>query len=179
MDRPLLLSHPYHYDNRGEFGKIFSKDFNNLEEIPEFQVKEINYSKTMVKNSIRGFHIQLGSFNEAKLVKCIQGEIYDVVIDLRKHSETFLKSASFQLKEGVNEFLFIPHGFAHGFQTIENTTILTYLHDNYYNKKSEFSIRYNDPMLDVHWPHAPSNISEKDLATKLLDPDFKGFEFEM
>jgi dTDP-4-dehydrorhamnose 3,5-epimerase len=178
MDRPFLLRHPFHNDNRGEFGKIFFKD-NSTGEIPEFQIKEINYSKTAIKNSIRGFHIQLGSFNEAKIVKCIQGEIYDVVIDLRKNSDTFLKSTSFQLKAGVNELLFIPHGFAHGFQTMENMTILTYLHNNYYNKDSEFSIKYNDPMLDVYWPNEPSNISEKDLASELLDLNFKGFEFEL
>lgn len=179
MDKPFLLRHPFHKDNRGEFGKIFLKESNGSDELPNFQIREINYSITMIKNSIRGFHIQLGSFNEAKLVKCIQGEIYDVVIDLRKNSETFLKSTSFQLKAGANELLFIPHGFAHGFQTIENTTILTYLHDNFYNKNSEFSIRYNDPMLDVRWPNEPSNVSEKDLETKFLNPDFKGFEFEM
>jgi dTDP-4-dehydrorhamnose 3,5-epimerase len=113
------------------------------------------------------------------LVKCIQGEIYDVVVDLRKNSDTFLKSTSFQLNANVNELLFIPHGYAHGFQTIENKTILTYFHDNYYNKSSEFSIRYNDPMIEVSWPNVPSNISKKDLATRLLSPDFKGFEFEM
>jgi dTDP-4-dehydrorhamnose 3,5-epimerase len=179
LDKPLLLRHPNHNDNRGEFGKIFSKDSNIVEGLSEFQIKEINYSKTMLKNSIRGFHIQLGSYNEAKLVKCIQGEIYDVVVDLRKNSDTFLKSTSFQLNANVNELLFIPHGYAHGFQTIENKTILTYFHDNYYNKSSEFSIRYNDPMIEVSWPNVPSNISKKDLATRLLSPDFKGFEFEM
>lgn len=114
---------------------------------------------------LRGLHFQKGDMAQAKLVRAIQGRVLDIVVDIRKGSETFGQSYSVELNDENNLQLFVPRGFAHGFITLTNKAIFAYKCDNYYDKESESGIIYNDATLSLDW-HLPKEdfiISDKDL----------------
>lgn len=102
------------------------------------------------------------------------GKVFDVIIDIREGSPTFLKYFSVELSPENFKMIYVPEGFAHGFQTLENNTQLIYHHTAYYNPQAERSIRYNDPAMGIKWPLKPADISEKDKNHKLIDKTFKG-----
>jgi dTDP-4-dehydrorhamnose 3,5-epimerase len=108
------------------------------------------------------------------MVRCISGSVYDVIIDLRKDSPTFLKWYGTELSATNKKMLYIPEGFAHGFQTLETNCELIYHHSEYYTPQAEAGIRYNDPLLSVVWPLRTTEISERDLSHPLLNEQFKG-----
>ena len=117
------------------------------------------------KGVLRGLHFQGGKMAQAKLVRVVKGRVLDIVVDIRKNSETFGKSFSIMLDDVDNLQLFVPRGFAHGFITLEDQSIFAYKCDNYYDKASEGGIIYNDATLALDW-HLPKEefiISEKDL----------------
>ena len=149
---------------RKEFGRI---GFNN-------NFVQFNHSFNTKKGTIRGMHYQKAPFKEYKLIRCINGGVFDVVIDLRKKSKTFLKHFSIELTSDNLLSVLIPEGFAHGFQTLKNNTSLIYHHTNYFDSKSSAGINYNDPNIEIKWPLKPYNISEKDLNYPLLNKNFKG-----
>jgi dTDP-4-dehydrorhamnose 3,5-epimerase len=162
-------------DDRGWFSRLFCKD--SLAKLGlEFEIKQINQSFNAKKHTFRGMHMQKPPFTEGKIVRCISGEVQDIVLDLRKNSNTFLKSTSFLLSEEKNECLFIPKGLAHGFLTLKDESSLTYFHDTNYEPGSEFCVRYNDPRIRLNLLHDIKLISEKDLGYPLLTNEFKGFE---
>ena len=109
-----------------------------------------------------------------KFVRCLSGKVWDVAIDLRKDSKTFLKWNAEILTPENNYMYIIPEGFAHGFQVLEANSELLYLHTNFYNKEAERGIRYNDPLINIDWPLTTSEISERDLTHPLLTSDYKG-----
>ena len=117
------------------------------------------------QNVLRGLHYQEGPFAQAKLVRVVRGRARDVVVDLRKNSETFGKHLTVDLSEENRLALFIPKGFAHGFLTLQNKTIFQYKCDAYYHPASERGIIYNDPDLQIDWGIKGDDliISEKDL----------------
>ncbi len=129
----------------------------------------MNHSFTSAKGTVRGMHFQTQPHSEIKLVRCISGKVADVIVDLRPDSPTFKQFAVFELSAQNKHMIYIPEGFAHGFQTLEDNTELIYLHSNYYNPEFESGIRYNDPALSINWPLEITNISERDLNF----PDFK------
>jgi dTDP-4-dehydrorhamnose 3,5-epimerase len=135
---------------------------------------QFNHSATNKKGTIRGMHYQLPPFSEIKLIRCISGSVYDVIIDLRKDSPTFLKYAAVELSERNMLSLYIPQGFAHGFQTLEDNAQLIYHHTDFYTPGYEAGIRYNDPSVGISWPLPVSVITEKDLNHDLLNNRFKG-----
>jgi dTDP-4-dehydrorhamnose 3,5-epimerase len=132
----------------------------------------MNHSFSEKKGTWRGFHFQVHPFQETKLIRCVQGRIFDYVLDLRKESSTFLKIFNIELSKENQKMLFIPKGFAHGFLTLEDNSELIYLHDEYYKSEFEKGIRYNDPLicLDVR----PMIISDRDKNHNLLSKNFKG-----
>jgi len=156
----------YKFDQRGYFVKNFRSDFLNENKL-KFKIKEINVSYNKLKGTLRGMHYQISPFSETKIVHCLSGKIYDVVIDLRKKSSTFGRSFSYELSEDDGKLIYIPKGFAHGYQTLKAKTIVQYYVDEKYNKKYELGIKYNDPKFSLKWPLKVSNISKKDMNWKI------------
>lgn len=162
-------------DDRGWFSRLFCKD--SLAELGiDFEIKQINQSFNAKKHTFRGLHMQQPPFSEGKIVRCIAGSVQDVVLDLRKDSETFLQTQDFLLSATKHECLYIPKGLAHGFLTLEDASALSYFHDTNYEPGSEFCVRYNDPLIQLELKENIEHISQKDTAYALLPTDFKGFE---
>ncbi|MBN2350161.1 MAG: dTDP-4-dehydrorhamnose 3,5-epimerase [Bacteroidales bacterium] len=160
-------------DERGLFARTFcKKEFGQIGHNKEFV--QVNFSLTKSKGSIRGMHYQVPPFSEIKLIRCIRGAVFDVVIDIRKNSPTFLKYFSVELSEINMKMIYIPEGFAHGFQTLADNAQLIYHHTNYYAPGNEAAIKFNDPQVGIRWPLPVTTISEKDNNHKLLEKNFKG-----
>ena len=159
-------------DNRGSFSRIFCE--NELSSILDFNIKQINHSVTSKRGTIRGLHFQYEPNSEIKMIKCVKGSVFDVVVDIRRNSETFLKVFSIELSEFNNKIIFIPKGFAHGFQALEDDTELIYLHSSLYKPSNEGALNPMDKILDITWPEDISNISEKDRNHPFITDKFKG-----
>ncbi|MCY1720071.1 dTDP-4-dehydrorhamnose 3,5-epimerase [Prolixibacteraceae bacterium Z1-6] len=137
-----------------------------------------NESKS-VAGVVRGLHYQLGEFAQAKLVRVVQGKVYDVAVDLRKGSPTFKQWFGLELDENNKKQLFVPRGFAHGFSVLSETAIFTYKCDNLYNRESERSINPFDPSLGIDWKLGDFKqiVSDKDVAAPLFDNADMNFNF--
>ena len=124
-------------------------------------------------------HYQRPPMSEMKLVRCLKGEVWDVAIDLRVQSKTYLKYYATKLSEENMRMLVIPEGFAHGFQTLKDNTELLYLHTEIYSPELESGIRFDDPAVEIDWPMSPTNLSKRDINHVLIDKNFKGINNEM
>lgn len=161
-------------DERGAFMRMYCTDSIKEKLGEDHNIKQINYSHTVEKGSIRGMHFQKTPALEGKIVRCIQGKILDVAVDLRKGSKTFLKHFAIELSEDNNFALMIPKGFAHGFQTLTDNCKMVYMHDESYSAKNEDGIKFDDPKLAIEWPLEPKNLSQRDLNFETITDDFKG-----
>jgi len=160
-------------DDRGFFARTFCKnEFVSIGHKSEFV--QFNHSITKVAGSIRGMHFQVPPFTEIKLIRCVKGSVYDVIIDIRKDSSTFLNYFAIELSDANMLSLYIPEGFAHGFQSLREDSHLIYHHTAYYTPGSEGALRYNDPLLGIRWPLPVTVISDKDKDHALLNNSFKG-----
>ena len=160
-------------DDRGWFSRFYCK--NEFKEIGhDKEWVQLNHSVTYQKAAIRGMHFQLEPFREIKMVKCISGLVYDVIIDLRKGSSTFLEWFGIELSAKNRKMLYIPEGFAHGFQCLENDCALIYHHSEFYNPVAEAGIRYDDPLIKIKWPLPVTIISPRDAGHAYLEENFKG-----
>lgn len=160
-------------DDRGRFYRILCK--NELKEIGHTkEIVQINHSLTTQKGVIRGMHFQYPPKAEIKLVKCINGKVLDVAIDLRKNSPTFLQWHGEIISAKNLKIIYIPEGFAHGFQTLEENSELLYFHTEFYSSEHEGGVRYDDPLIDIEWPLEVSDLSERDKNHKLLNKNFEG-----
>lgn len=160
-------------DDRGWFARTYCK--NEFAEIGfNKEWVQHNHSFTKHKGSIRGMHFQIPPFAETKLVRCIAGKVYDVVVDLRSGSPTYLKWFATELSATNGRMLFIPEGFAHGFQTLEDDSELLYCHSEYYTPASESGLFYQDKTINIDWPLPVTNISERDLNHSIINSSFKG-----
>lgn len=160
-------------DSRGYFLESFNS--NNLMNAGlSFAPVQDNESKS-AKGVIRGLHYQLKPFDQAKLIRVVQGKIFDVALDLRKDSKSFGLWYGVELDSETKKQLLIPHGFAHGFSVLSDIAIIQYKCDNFYNPASERGISLNDPSLDINWKINSTDriISEKDLN----HPNFKDAEY--
>ena len=148
-------------DNRGHFFESFnSKKFNEATGL-DVQFVQDNQSLSS-KNVLRGLHFQHPPFAQAKLVSVIKGEVLDVVVDIRKESDTYGEYIAENLNEENHHQLFIPEGMAHGFLTLKDDTIFSYKCSNYYDKGSEDGIIWNDGNLKIDWKIKNPLVSEKD-----------------
>ncbi len=162
-------------DNRGFFFRIFSKQ--ELENIGlKKTLSQINFSHSNSINTVRGLHFQYPPHSETKIVTCLKGKVFDVAVDLRKDSSTFLNWFGVILSPENNRSLFIPEGFAHGFQVLEEDSELLYLHTEEYVKESEGGLHVLDPKIGIEWPNEPENLSERDKTFAFLNNNFKGIE---
>ncbi len=162
-------------DDRGLFGRTFcKKEFAEINFTKDFV--QFNHSLTLKKGTVRGLHFQLPPYSETKLIRCVQGKIYDTAVDLRKNSPTFLQHFDTELSAESMMSILIPEGFAHGYQTLEDNSAFIYHHTQFYTPGSESGIRYDDPLLKIKWPLPIVNVSEKDKSQNLLETNFKGIE---
>jgi len=148
-------------DERGFFARTWDQNlFKKIGLNPEIVQCNISFSKN--KGTLRGMHYQISPYEEAKLIRCTKGSIFDVIIDLRKDSKSFKQWVGFKISEHDYKMLYVPEGFAHGFQTLEDNTEVIYQVSQFYNPASEQGIRWDDKAFKIKWPLQPSSISEKD-----------------
>ncbi|MFT3934707.1 MAG: dTDP-4-dehydrorhamnose 3,5-epimerase [Chitinophagaceae bacterium] len=160
-------------DNRGWFARTWCKnEFAQIGHTKEWV--QMNHSFTSKKGAVRGMHYQLPPFTEIKMVRCIAGAVFDVIVDIRKGSPTFLQWFGTELSAENKKQLYIPEGFAHGFQTLSADCELIYLHSEFYTPGVEAGILYNDPLIAVKWPLPVEEISDRDKAHPLLTNNFIG-----
>lgn len=157
-------------DERGFLSRSFSaKEFESHGLNP--RIAECNISFSRKRYTVRGMHFQNPPFAQAKLVRCTKGAIYDVIIDLRPDSPTFKQWIGEDLSAENRLMLYVPEGFAHGFQTLEHDTEVFYQITNFYDPASEGGVRWNDPAFAINWP-AKDGVTIK--ARDAEYPDFKG-----
>ena len=159
-------------DARGYFMESFRQDAFE-QHIGEILFQQDNESKSSY-GVLRGLHYQLPPFEQSKLVRAVQGTVWDVVVDIRRHSPTFGKYVAVELSGENKRQLFIPHGMAHGFVVLSKTAVFTYKVDNYYAPQAERSIRFNDPTIGIDWPIPVDKmtLSDRDKTT----PFFKDIQ---
>ena len=162
----LLLTPQVYLDERGYFMESYNKLRIGKMIKDDFVQDNESLSK---KNVLRGLHLQLPPHAQAKLIRVIKGSILDVAVDLRKDSETFGKHFKHVLSGENKKQLYVPAGFAHGFLTLEDDTLINYKCSDYYHAESEMSILWNDPDLDIDWGSNNPILAEKDrLAEKFI-----------
>ena len=162
-------------DNRGFLSRFYCAE--EFKAAGVFQtVAQINHTLTRRKGAVRGMHFQRPPHAEIKLVSCLHGEIFDVAVDLRRHSPTFLQWHGVVLSAENQRSLLIPEGFAHGFQALTDDCELIYLHTAAYQPAAEGAVNANDPRLAIAWPLDIKEISDRDRAHLLLAADFEGIE---
>jgi dTDP-4-dehydrorhamnose 3,5-epimerase len=137
-------------------------------------ITQINHTLTRNKGAVRGLHFQNPPHAEIKLVSCLLGEVFDVAVDLRQDSPTFLQWHGVVLSAQNRQSLLIPEGFAHGFQALTEDCELIYLHTAAYHPEAEGALNVADPRLNITWPLAITEISERDRNHPLIEQDFKG-----
>lgn len=161
-----------HEDERGFFARSWDKqefESNGLDS----NLSQCNISFNKKKGTIRGMHFQRKPYEEAKLIHCVKGSIFDVIIDLRKDSDGFKKWISIELNEQNYRMLYVPEGFAHGFQTLEDNTEVFYQMTQCYMPEFAEGIRWNDTQFNIDWPIKFPILSEKDKGYS----DFKDGDF--
>lgn len=160
-------------DNRGAFSRLFcSRELQTV--IGQRAIVQINHSMTHSVGAVRGLHFQNPPHAEMKIVRCLKGRVFDVAVDLRQGSPTFLKWSAIELTPESHLAFVIPEGCAHGFQVLEEDSELLYLHTAFYTPDAEGAIRYDDPSIGVNWPLAPTDLSARDLSHPHLKEDYKG-----
>ena len=168
----VLQVEPY-VDHRGKFARMYCQ--NELKQIGHYkQIVQINHSLTRKRGAIRGMHFQNPPKTEIKMVRCLRGSVFDVIVDLRCDSDTLLQWYGEILSDDNLKMMYVPEGFAHGFQTLEESTELLYLHTEFYSPEHEGGVRYNDPRLNISWPLEVTEVSQKDQEYPLLSNDFEG-----
>ena len=163
-----LIQASYSIDLRGKFFKF------NPDNLLQNRLGSVAVSINPKAGTIRGIHLQVEPFAEEKLVSCIQGSTFEVIVDIRNDSKSFGKVATFELSQENALQVYIPKGVAHGFQTLSEDCELIYLHTAAYHPESERALNAGDPKVGVAWPLPITEISEKDRTHKLIDRDFQG-----
>lgn len=169
----IILEPTVYTDERGYFFESFNE--RKFEEKTGLKIdwKQDNESYSH-KGALRGLHYQIAPYAQDKLVRVAAGAVYDVVVDLRKNSSTFGKSFGIELSAKNKKQLFVPQGFAHGFQVLEDDTLFVYKCSNFYSSEHDRSLFWNDQMLEIDWPIKKALLSEKDKSA----PGFKDIEIK-
>ena len=156
-------------DDRGMFARVFCKrEFEEHGINPT--VVNTNMSRSRYKGTLRGMHFQKAPYGECKLVRCTRGSLYDVIIDLRQDSPSYMQWYGVELTQDNDKMLFLPEGFAHGFLTLSAQAEVQYKDTNFWNPKSERTIKWDDSSLNIDWPITKNQalLSEKDAKAKSL-----------
>lgn len=173
----MLVETVPHRDDRGSFVRAFCETAC-AELRPNLHWTQINVSCTANKGTVRGMHFQYPPAAEAKMIRCLQGRVFDVAVDLRAGSPTFLHWHGVELSEDGPMQFFIPEGFAHGFQSLTDHAQLLYLHTAAWDRQHEGALRHDDPALCIAWPLPIAQVSDKDRHTSLLDGTFTGVSLD-
>ena len=162
-------------DERGFFARLFCE--NEFAQAGlETRFVQINNSLSASKGTLRGLHYQLPPAAEVKVVRCVRGALWDVILDLRAGSPSFGKWFGAELSAENRTMMYVPRGFAHGFVTLTDDAEAIYLVSAEYSPDNERGVRYDDPAVGIEWPLAPAEISDKDRSWPDLDAEFHGFE---
>jgi dTDP-4-dehydrorhamnose 3,5-epimerase len=157
----FLIDPEFLADERGFFARTFCrKEFEQHGLNSDWVQCNISYNKR--KGTLRGMHYQVEPYAEVKLVRCTMGAIYDVIIDLRPDSKTFRQWIAAELSVENRKMIYIPQGFAHGFQTLVDNSEVFYQMSAFYAPECARAVRWNDPQFEIHWPEAERTMSEKD-----------------
>jgi len=156
-------------DERGFFARSFCQKEFEKHGI-KVNVVQCNISYNKKKGTLRGMHYQVSPYQEAKIVSCVRGAIYDVIIDLRPDSPTYCQWLAVELSAENYKMFYISEGFAHGFQTLEDNTVVFYQMSEFYHPECARGVKWDDPAFGIKWPLSNRIISEKDMDY----PDFQG-----
>ncbi len=169
----MLVETTPHADDRGAFARLYCEHaLQSL--IGTRRIVQINNSRTTAIGAVRGLHYQYPPYAEMKLVRCLKGRVWDVTVDLRHDSPTFLRWHAEELTPDNALMVVIPEGFAHGFQVLEQDSELLYLHTAFYKPESEGGLRHDDPQLGIAWPLPVTDISARDSSHAYVDSSFRG-----
>lgn len=163
IDGMGLITPFVHNDNRGTFYRGYCETAFKEANL-DFEIKQTNISVNATKHTLRGFHYQELPSTESKVLTCVSGKIFNVTIDLRPSSPTYLSKEIIEIDESGLGSLVIPAGCANAFLTLVDNTIVYYLMGDSFKENTYRGFRYNDPFFKIHWPHAPNIISEKDRS---------------
>jgi len=160
-------------DSRGFLSRFYCGD--EFKEVGQVKpIAQINHTLTRTKGAVRGLHFQFPPHAETKLVSCLNGEILDVAVDLRRNSPTFLKWYGVILSAQNRQSLLIPEGFAHGFQALTENCELIYLHTASYHPQAEGALNVADPQIGIEWPLPITELSDRDRNHKFIEQNFSG-----
>lgn len=163
-------------DDRGWFARTFcQRTFR--ERGLQYEFAQANHSQCAQAGTLRGLHYQTPPSAEVKLVRCVRGSVFDAIVDMRKNSPTFLRWHGEVLSAKNQRMLYVPEGFAHGYQAIEDNSEVVYQASREYAPQLEMRLRYDDPRVGIDWPIFKATLSSKDDATNFLEVDFAGIEF--
>ena len=160
-------------DARGWFARTFcKKEFSAIGHEKDWV--QMNHSFSSEKGTVRGMHFQQHPFSEIKMVRCIAGAVFDVIVDIRKDSPTFLKWIGVELSAVNKKMIYIPEGFAHGFQTLTTDCELIYHHSAFYEPAAEMGLNVLDPEIKIEWPFEIKVLSDRDKSHPFINNQFKG-----
>ena len=165
----VLVDPTIHGDDRGSFARTFCAETFRRHGLKDGFV-QANHSANRLRGTLRGLHFQKGSAAEVKLVRAVAGAVWDVIVDMRPTSPTYRQWQGFELSAANRRMLYVPEGFAHGFQTLTDGAEVTYQVSAPYTPAAEGGIRWNDPALGIDWPLPVSVISDKDANWPALEP---------
>ena len=161
------------FDQRGSFTRIFCQ--NDLYDLNKNKnIQQINISFSKKAGTIRGLHYQKPPKAEEKIVVCISGKVFDVIVDIRRESDTYKKFYTVILDSTKMNMVYIPKGFAHGFQTLVDKCKILYLHTEFHSTKHEHGFHYESPSLSIPWPKKITNLSKRDERLRCFDPENDG-----
>lgn len=168
IDGPQVIELKKLEDERGFFARFWCKKELENKNI-DFEIKQINNSLSLEKGTLRGLHFQYPPKSEGKIIRCLTGSIWDVIVDIRKNSKTFGKWFAIELNQNNKKMLYVPKGFAHGFISLSNNTEILYLVSESYAPENEDILLWNDKTVNIEWPIKPLYISEKDSKGNKLE----------
>jgi dTDP-4-dehydrorhamnose 3,5-epimerase len=161
------------HDSRGSFARLFCVG-DMADALGGRHIQQINHSRTTTVGAVRGLHFQHAPHTEMKMVRCIRGCVWDVALDLRRDSPTFLQWHAQELSAANALMLVIPEGCAHGFQVLEPDSELLYLHTARYSPSTEGGVRFDDPAVNITWPLTVADLSQRDKEHPRIHKDFQG-----
>ena len=175
LDGLLVLERTRHQDNRGSLDRVFdleaAKDY-----LHEPVVAQVNHSVTSKCGTVRGLHYQRPPYPDFKIITCLKGKVFDVAVDVRKGSPTFLQWHAEVLAHGDGRSLVLPPGFAHGFQALDDNCELIYVHGGPYRPEAEAGLRPDDPVVGIDWPKPVVMVSDRDSMHPLVAENWSGVD---
>lgn len=175
LDGVVLLRRERHRDHRGSLNRIFDVDIvQSL--VPDFSVAQVNHTVTLRRGTVRGLHFQVQPYSDVRVVTCQRGRVFDVVVDIRRGSSTFLEWYGMELDCNDSVSLLLNRGFAHGFQALSDDCEMLYVHGERYHQEAEGGLHVADPILNISWPEPVATMSSRDQTHPMLDRNWLGID---